>query len=328
MYPKVWVLKKPPRPREASRLPYHKSMDLSKLDPSKAVSALLDKLQSWMNEVVLMLPNLLLAVVIIALAGLVAGILSRVAKNAMNKATSYTTLNQLVATVVRVAVIGIGLFVALGVLGLDKTVTSLLAGAGVVGLALAFAFQDIAGNFMSGVLLAVRRPFRVNDIIETNDFFGVVEELNLRSIILRSPQGQIIIIPNSSVLQNPIKNYSKTQKRRIDLSCGVAYGDDLEKAEKVALGALDALAFIDRDKPVELYYTEFGGSSIDFQLRFWIDFAKQVDFLKAQSEAIKSLKVAFDNAGITIPFPIRTLDFGVVGGVNLNEVMPEKFYQK
>jgi small conductance mechanosensitive channel len=214
------------------------------------------------------------------------------------------------------------------VLGLDKTVTSLLAGAGVLGLALAFAFQDIAGNFMSGILLALRRPFGSADWIETNDFFGVVEDLNLRSTIVRTPQGQLVTIPNSSVLQNPIKNYTKLGKRRVDLSCGVAYGDDLDKVEKVAPSSLNNLDFIDSERPVDFYFTEFGGSSIDFKLRFWIDFKGQADFLKAQSEAIKALKAAFDQSGITIPFPIRTLDFGVVGGVNLNEVLPQQYYEK
>lgn len=293
------------------------------VDPSEAVTALITKMQDWLNDLVTMVPNLVLALVIVLIAVFISRQAGKLVKGAMNKATSYGTLNNLAATVAQVAVTCIGVFVALGVLGLDKTVTSLLAGAGVIGLALAFAFQDIAGNFMSGILLALRRPFSNNDIIETNDFFGVVQDVNLRSTNLRTPQGQLVIIPNSSVLQNPIKNYSKLGIRRIDLGCGVAYGDDLDKAEKVALSSLDGLDFIDRDRPVDFYYTEFGGSSIDFKLRFWITYNSQGDFLRAQSEAIKSLKVAFDKAGITIPFPIRTLDFGVVGGVNLNEVLPK-----
>ena len=302
-------------------------MDFSRLDPSKAIGGLIEKLQAWLDALFLMVPNLVVAVLIVLLSVAVAKTMAKVAKNAMNRATSYGTLNQLVATLVYAGVLAVGTFVALGVLGLDKTVTSLLAGAGVIGLALAFAFQDIAGNFMSGVLLALRRPFTTNDIIETNDHFGLVDDLNLRSTIIRTPQGQLVTIPNSSVVQNPIKNYSRLGKRRIDLSCGVAYGDDLDKAEQVALSSLDQHDFIDRSRPVDFYYLEFGDSSINFKLRFWVDYAKQSDYLRAQSEAIKSLKRSFDQAGLTIPFPIRTLDFGVVGGVNLNEVMPQSLYQ-
>lgn len=296
------------------------------IDAGTAVSALFDKLQGWLNGLFAMLPNLLVALVLVLAAVALSRVVAMVVHSTMNRATGYTTLNNLAATVARGVVIAIGTFAALGVLGLDKTVTSLLAGAGVIGLALAFAFQDIAGNFMSGILLAVRRPFGVRDLIETNGYFGTVEEVNLRSTLLRMPQGQLVDIPNSSVLQNPIKNFSSLASRRIDLACGVAYGDDLDLAEQVALGSLESLDFVDRKQPVDFYYTEFADSSINFSLRFWIDFSRQKDYLKAQSEAIKGLKVAFDQAGLTIPFPIRTLDFGVVGGVKLDEILPQKLY--
>lgn len=302
-------------------------MDFSKIDPSKALSALVDKMQNWLNDLVLLLPNLVIAGVTFFVAVLIARLVGNLVRKTMDRATSFTTLNNLAATAARTAVIAGGLFVALGVLGLDKTVTSLLAGAGVIGLALAFAFQDIAGNFMSGIILAVRRPFKVGDVVETNDHFGVIEEINLRSTLVRTTQGQIVIIPNSMVLQNAMKNYSKIGQRRVDLSCGVAYGDDLELAERTALGSMEKMDIINKDKPVDLYFTEFGDSSINFKLRFWVNFSKPSDFMKARSQAIKTLKVAFDEAGLTIPFPIRTLDFGVVGGVNLNEVMPQKFYK-
>ena len=183
------------------------------VNPSEALTALMTKMQAWLNDLVAMLPNLILAIVIVLIAVFISKHVGKLVKGAMNKATSYGTLNSLAATVAQVVVSCIGFFVALGILGLDKTVTSLLAGAGVIGLALAFAFQDIAGNFMSGILLALRRPFSNGDIIETNDFFGVVEDVNLRSTIVRTPQGQMVVIPNSSVLQNPIKNFSKMGSR-------------------------------------------------------------------------------------------------------------------
>lgn len=303
-------------------------MNFSRIDISQSATALVDKLQEWLNSFFAMVPNFILAAAVVTVSFVLARFVARFVESGMNKATDMKTLNSLVANIVRTVVVAVGLFAALGLLGLDKTVTSLLAGAGVVGLALAFAFQDIAGNFMSGILLAVRRPFRANDIIETNDFFGTVREINPRSTILALPQGQQVVIPNSSVLQNPVKNYTLTGKRRIDLACGVAYGDDLELAEETAIKAVESLRFLDQDRPVELYFTEFGSSSIDFKVRFWIDFAKQSDFLAARSQAIKTLKTAFDKAGLTIPFPIRTMDFGVVGGVNLNEVLPQKLFAK
>jgi small conductance mechanosensitive channel len=296
------------------------------MDLSATFDNLVDKLQGWIEGLILLLPNFVAAVLIVLIAAFVARLARRGVHGVLRRTSSYEQVNHLLATIVYVVVLAVGIFIALGVLELDKAVTSLLAGAGIIGLALGFAFQDLASNFIAGILLSIRRPFAVGDIIETADHMGAVVEVNLRSTRVRTFQGPIVIIPNSQVFQNPVEVYS-TGERRVDLGCGVAYGDDLEKARDVAIAALDGLDIVDRDRPVDLYFTEFGDSSINFTLRFWVDFHKQTDFLHAQSEAIIALKKALDEAGLTIPFPIRTLDFGVVGGERLDEILPQRFYE-
>lgn len=294
------------------------------MDWTTTWSDLVDKLASWLDTLVLHLPNIVAAIVVAVLSFYVAKFARKVVMRAMSHVSPYREVNRLIGTLGYTIVAAVGLFMALGIVGLDKTVTTLLAGAGILGLALGFAFQDVTANFISGVLLSVRRPFKETDIIETNGFTGTVQEINLRSTHLRTFQGQIVVIPNKSVLENPLTNFTARKSRRIDLACGVAYGDDLEKARDVAIRAVESLPMRDGDRDVELFYDNFGGSSIDFKVRFWIDFSRQTDFLHAQSEAIMRLKTAFDEAGITIPFPIRTLDFGVVGGKELSEVWPRQ----
>jgi len=120
----------------------------------------------------------------------------------------------------------------LSILKLNTAVTSILAGAGIIGLALAFAFQDIAANFISGIFISFRRPLRVGDIVKVKDYMGKVEEINLRDTILRTFQGQTVIIPNKEVFQNPIENFSRLGKRRIDLWIGVSYGKTWRKLSK------------------------------------------------------------------------------------------------
>lgn len=129
------------------------------------------------------------------------------------------------------------------------------------------------------------------------------------------------------VYNNPLTNYTSSGQRRVDLACGISYGDDLEKVEKVAINAIEQNTQIDNSRPVELLFTEFGNSSINFTLRFWLDQARQPDFMKARSEAIKALKKAFDRNDIVIPFPIRTLDFGIKGGEKLREALPKELYK-
>jgi small conductance mechanosensitive channel len=292
----------------------------------EAIDLLVEKLHGWYEALILLIPNLILAVLIVLVTVFVARLARRGVHGVLHRTSSYEQVNKLLATIVYVVVLAVGVFIALGVLDLDTIVTSLLAGAGIIGLALGFAFQDLASNFIAGILLSIRRPFVVGDIIETSDHMGTVVDVNLRSTRVRTFQGPIAIIPNSQVFQNPVETFS-TGHRRVDLGCGVAYGDDLETTRQVALDAVNALDVVDRDRPVDLYFTEFGDSSINFTLRFWLPFQKQTDFLHAQSEAIIALKKAFDEAGITIPFPIRTLDFGVVGGERLDEVLPQRFYE-
>lgn len=294
------------------------------MDIENASDLVLEKLETWITELIRMLPNIGVAILIVVLGYFLAKLLSSLFQKVMLRVTRHNALLSLATNVVYVIIILIALFIALGVLDLDKTVTSLLAGAGIIGLALGFAFQDIAANFMSGVFMAIRKPFREGDIIETQDKMGVVTEMNLRATLVRSFQGQYHIIPNKDVFQNTITNYSRDGKRRIDLEVGVSYGDDLEKVKRVTLEAVKSIEYILTNQDISLYYSEFGDSSINFTVRFWVNFLKQPDFLKAKSDAIMAVKKAYDENDIMIPFPIRTLDFGIKGGEKLNEVWPQK----
>ena len=280
--------------------------------------SLLDKLESWVREFILLLPNLVAALLVLLVAWFVAKVVRRLLWRGMERVSTYTAINRLISTLGYAMVLAIGAFIALGIVGLDKAVTTLLAGAGIIGLALGFAFQDMAANFMAGIMISIRRPFREGYIIESGDYMGTVQEINLRSTVIRTFQGQLVIIPNKDVFQNPLVNYSQTGQRRIDLGVGVAYGDDLEKAKRLAVEAVESIDYRDQSREIELFYEEFGDSSINFQIRFWVDFAKQTDFLRARSDAIMRIKRAFDENDITIPFPIRTLDFGVGGGEKLS----------
>ena len=301
------------------------SLAVAPLNVSDAATGLVAKVEGWIDALVLLLPNLVVAVLIVVAAALLARLVRRVVTGVMHRVTAHApqakNVVNLLATMAYLAVLATGVFFALRVLGLSGIVTTLLAGAGIVGLALGFAFQDIASNFIAGVMMAVRNPFVVGQIIETNSYMGTVREISLRSTILETFAGQRVILPNAKVFGDAIVNYSARRERRVDLTVGVGYGDSLEKAQRVALEAVQGLDGLQPGRPVQVYFTEFGDSSVNFQLRFWVPFSQQTDFLQAQSEAVKAVKAAFDREDITIPFPIRTLDFGPNGGVALREML-------
>lgn len=288
---------------------------------NEALSSALSEVQTWISALVNHLPEILSAIVVFVIFIVLAKALRALTKRIMDRMVDNEAVKHLIATIVSVSVISLGLFLALGILQLDKTVTSLLAGVGIIGLALGFAFQDIAENFIAGVLITLRKPFAIGHLIESNDYFGHVEDLDLRSTHLRTLQGQLVRIPNGMVFDSPMINFTQCRARRVDLDCGVSYGDDLEKARRIALEAVADIDGRDQSKEPELFYGEFGDSSINFQLRFWIGNPEQKSFLAARSEAVMAIKKAFDANDIVIPFPIRTLDFSDEGTRLLDEVL-------
>ena len=290
------------------------------MDINQAFELIIDKLSVWVQEFILLLPNIALAAVIMVFGIMISKFIRKYIRKIFKKVFHNEALINLFTSLVYVFLLGVTLFVALSVLQLDKAVTSILAGAGIIGLALAFAFQDIAANVMSGIVISIRRPLRIGDIVKVKDHMGVIVEINLRDSVIKTFQGQMVIIPNKDLLQNPIENYSLMGKRRMDLTVGVSYGEDLERVRDITLKAVADIEGTTDDE-ITFFYQEFGDSSINFDIRIWVNTAEQVEFLQVKSDAVMRIKKAFDLNNITIPFPIRTLDFGIKGGQPLSEVM-------
>ncbi|HVS15509.1 MAG TPA: mechanosensitive ion channel family protein [Thermoanaerobaculia bacterium] len=285
-----------------------------------ATGLILDKLRGWGEAAISNLPNLLVALLVVLAFWLLGRGVRSLVRRALLRTRMPTPIAGLIAVMVGFTILLTGFFIALGVIGLDRTVLALLGGVGIAGLALGFAFQDIVANFVSGILLSVRRPLDVGDYVETHGHEGYVDEINLRATVVRTTDGKIVHIPNKHVFENPIVNFSTLGRRRIDLPVGISYGDDLQRAKRAILDCLGEHQGVLESQPVEVHFTGYGASSIDLVVRFWVDFRRQVDFVAARGEAVERITQAFRDAGITIPFPIRTLDFGIVGGTRLDQM--------
>jgi small-conductance mechanosensitive channel len=300
-------------------------MQESKIDSvgnefEKPLEIVTQKVESWMDVLVDMIPNMLLSIVLLILFIVFSRLVRKLFIKVFRKSSDNKALEGLFSTIIYYAMIGIGLFIILDILNLDKAVTSLLAGVGVVGLALGFAFQDIAANFVSGIILAFRKPFMIGDVVVVGDLMGIVDRTNLRVTVIQTYQGQEVYVPNKDVLSNAITNYSILGERRIDLAVGVSYGDDLHKVHDLVLETIQNLEGVIRKDDMIFTYKEFGDSSINFEIKFWIKFPDNPSYLEMRSKAIMAIKDAFDKEDITIPFPIRTLDFGIKGGEKLSEM--------
>lgn len=297
------------------------------MDIHKISDLLTGKLTSWIEALIKLLPNIVMAAIILVIGFYIAKFIRKIAIKLIGKVSKNLTLNNLFSSVIYIIFLGIVIFTALSILQLDKAVTSILAGAGILGLALAFAFQDIAANFMSGIFISFRKPLKVGDIVQLKTYMGKIKEVNLRDTVMETFQGQTVIIPNKEVFQNAIENYSYINKRRLDLSVGVSYGDDLEKVKQITIDAVKNIADLSKEDEITLFFNEFGDSSINLSVRMWMNSAEQSIFNEVRSQAIINIKKAYDANDIMIPFPIRTLDFGIKGGTTMSE-MPISFVNK
>jgi small conductance mechanosensitive channel len=265
------------------------------------------KLDRWWEAGMRMIPNLLVAILLLVAFRYIASYCGRLTSRLLGKASQNVGMVSLISAVTRIAIFMVGVFFALGVLGLDKTVTSLVAGAGVLALALGFAFQDLTTNFISGAFIVMQRPIEVGDVIETNGFMGKVKSIGLRSVKLDNFAGQVVEIPSKDIFQKPIVNFTHSGERRVQLLSHVSYQDNLEVVETLALKTIEAFSFLNKDKPVEFSFTRFTENSVEFQILFWID-QKKTSSGKSKSEAMKALKRAFDEEGIVMPVTIKGIE--------------------
>lgn len=230
-----------------------------------------DKLHRWTAAGIKMLPNMAVAALVVIAFFFLARLIKLLMYKFVLKVSHTPTLSGLFANLISVLVTLIGLFVALDVLKLEKAVSSLLAGAGIIGLALGFAFQDLTANFISGIFITFRRPFEVGHQIETNGFTGNVEEIQLRSTLIRTMDGLHVIIPNKEIFQKPIINHSLTPERRAEITFNVpAVHDSTLQIKQLITAALKDVDNLSEKQEPAVYFSNIDGANLKVTVSCWI----------------------------------------------------------
>ena len=273
------------------------------------MNSIQNQINNFINSSKNFIPDIIGAFLLLLVFIILAKIARLIAEKIVHKVNRKPSVVRLASFLTYVLVLTIGLLFSLRILGLDGVVTSVLAGAGILGLALGFAFQDIASNFIAGVAIVSQKQFNVGDLVEVNKIFGKVKRIDLRTTTIQTLDGLTVYIPNKDIFLSQVKDYTNLGMRRVELSVGVSYSDDLKKVKELTLKAIQNVPQYNKEEPTDLYFEEFGESSINFIVRFWVNFKKQTDFLEARSLAVMNIKSSFDTNNITIPFPIRTLSF-------------------
>jgi small conductance mechanosensitive channel len=253
------------------------------------------KLYGWWTGAVKMLPNLLVAIAFWIAFFLLAKLFRMLIFKFVNHITKSRAIAGLFSGLARILIVVLGIYFGLSILKLDKIAISMLAGAGIIGLTLAFAFQDLTSNFISGVYIDFNKPFDIGDTIQSGDVLGEVEEIGLRSTTIRTIEGLKLLVPNKNIFQNTITNYSKTPHRRVTVDFLVSIQESMENVEKVVVGALRGLRYVSRGRKIEFYFTDFNQQQLKASVLFWINANKQSDAMRAKSAAILAIIKAFDD---------------------------------
>lgn len=265
----------------------------------------IDKIKGWVDTFIGHIPNMAVAILVFILFFLAARIAKRWIERLFDQSSKNDVIKNLFVGLVYYCVLGLGIFIILEVLNLKTAVTSLLAGVGIVGIALGFAFQDIAANFLSGIILAYRKPFGILDIIQTGEYTGSVIQINIRDTVIQTFQGQEVVVPNRSVIQNPIINYTILGERRVDLPFRASFHEDLPTIRRLALQALGSINQIIKKEDMAIVYTGFDHSAINYEIRFWVKYQQEKDFVDTQSAVIVEIIKIFAQHNISAPFTVR-----------------------
>ena len=198
------------------------------------------------------------------------------------------------------------LVVLVGVSRFGVEVGPFVAGLGVSGFILGFAFQDALGNLASGIMLALNAPFHIGDFVEIGGIVGVVKETNMMATTLTTPDNKKVVAPNKTVWGSPITNYTALDTRRVDLTAGIAYGEDIGKARDAILAAVAACEGVLEDPGVTVEVVEMADSSVNFVVHPWCETA---EYWNVFFRANRAIKEGLDAAGIEIPFPQMDVHF-------------------
>ena len=242
--------------------------------------------------------NVAVAIAIFYIGKLVVSMVVRGMRKVMQKQEVDKTLETFVCNLVKMVLMVVVVIAAISALGIETT--SFIAIFGAAGLAVGLALQGSLSNFAAGVLIVLFRPYRVGDYIEGAGISGSVEQVQILTTVLKTPDNKRIIVPNGQIMDSIITNYSANDTRRVDMVVGVSYDDDLDKVHSVLKELVAADDRILDDPACTIAVSELGDSSVNFVVRPW---TKTADYWGVKFDLTEAIKKRFDKEGISFPFP-------------------------
>lgn len=245
-------------------------------------------------------PKLLLAILVLIIGLWIINRFVNLMGKGMERSNTEPTLAQFLRNLVSIGLKALLLISVAGMIGIQTT--SFIAVLGAAGLAVGLALQGSLGNFAGGVLILLFKPYRVGDYIEAQGIGGTVKQIQIFNTIINTVDNKRIVVPNGAISNGIITNYSAEPTRRVDFLFGIGYGDDIAKAKDVIRKLVEADERVFDDPAPTIVVSNLGDSSVDITVRVW---ANASDYWGLKFELTEKVKLAFDEADITIPFPQR-----------------------
>lgn len=255
-------------------------------------------LDQFIELVVAYAPKVLGAFLTLIIGFWLAKIISVKARKAMEKRDVDQSLIPFLTSMILILIKIIVLFSAAAMFGFE--VTAFVAILSALAFAVGLALQGQLSHMAAGVLILFFKPFKVGDFIKTNGYSGTVKDIQIFITTLTTLDNRIIIIPNGAITSNPLENLTANEIRKVPMTFGISYTDDIDKAREVIKKVADSCKEIDHSQPVDIFVSELGDSSVNFAVRPW---CKTEDFWTVHFYMHEHIKKEFDKAGVGIPFP-------------------------
>jgi small-conductance mechanosensitive channel len=259
-------------------------------------------------EFVAMLPRLGIALGLLALTWLAIMVANRALHRILKRTRMRRALAELMIEVADVGLWVVALFIAAAVAFPSVTPANIITGLGLGSVAIGFAFRDIFENFLAGILILYREPFRLGDCIECAKVEGFVEEITPRDTHLRQTDGQRVVLPNAMLFKNQVWVRTDREVRRTTIFCRVGFDADVAAAREVIRRAVQPLATVRQEQEVQIFAHAFTDDGVEFEVTWWTG-SRPVEIRRSRDEVIAAVKQALDEAGIQIAVPRRVLAF-------------------
>ncbi len=279
------------------------------MDIQSAITAAWDKIGGLIESLIVMLPNLVLAIIVFIAFFFAAHWLKLSVKRLTRRHRQARNLGMVLGRLAQGVVILIGLFVALSIVVPTFRAGDLVQLLGISGVAIGFAFRDILQNFLAGILILLTEPFRIDDQIVFKDFEGTVENIETRATTIKTYDGRRIVIPNSELFTNSVTVNTAYDSRRMEYDFGIGYGDNVEEAKRLMLEAIGTVDEVLRDPSPDVLLLELAESSVNIRARWWIKPPRRIDDLNSRDKVISAIKRKLSENGIDLPYPTQQILF-------------------